>query len=178
MTAHRDLEAFLARSREIANSDGGRANSEQNPGCPPANSANLLISGFQISRLARLANPAGENPPAQWTPEEWAYRFHERAGFLEHDCGHSRQEAEQRALHELEGQWLALNPPAPSDPQDGCVQCRKGGVGAADLLPRLARNKSHLWLHQACWHAHEKVRRAEARAALEKMIPGLRRDPP
>ena len=103
MTAHRDLEAFLARSREIANSDGGRANSEQNPGCPPANSANLLISGFQISRLARLANPAGENPPAQWTPEEWAYRFHERAGFLEHDCGHSRQEAEQRALHEMEG---------------------------------------------------------------------------
>jgi hypothetical protein len=175
MTAHRDLEAFLARSREIANSNGGRAKSEQNPGCPPANSANLLISSSPISRLARLATPAGENPPAQpseWTPEEWAYRFHERAGFLEHDCGHSHQEAEQRALHELEGHWLALHPVAASRPEAGCVHCGSG-AGGADLMPRVARQRAHFWLHQRCWPAFERVRRTEARAALAKLIPDL-----
>jgi hypothetical protein len=165
VTAQTDLDALLARARQLADAD-------------------------RCSSVAVVAAPKGENQQANlprkstptpataatvatgWTPEDWRHLFHERAGFLEHDCHLSRVEAEQRATHELEAQWMALHAPAPSDPQNGCVQCRKG-AGAADLLPRLARNKSHLWLHRACWPAYEKTRRAEARSALVRIIPDL-----
>jgi hypothetical protein len=141
----------------------------------PANPAKPAKTGAGISRFSHFSHPS-PRPGDPWPPEEWQYLYGERVGFLQNDCHLSRLEAEQRALHDLEAQWLALNPPAPSDPQDGCVQCRKG-VGATDLLPRLACNRSHLWLHQTCWPEYEKARRAEARAALVKMIPDLRRDP-
>jgi hypothetical protein len=101
---------------------------------------------------------------------DWAYAFHERAGFLEYDCHVPRHDAERRALDELQARWRALHPMPPSDHDSGCVQC--GGKNGS-LVPHLARDRSHFWLHPACWPAFDKARRAEAMAALCDMIPGL-----
>jgi hypothetical protein len=103
--------------------------------------------------------------------DEWTYRFHERAGFLEHDCGLSRHDAEQRALDELQSHWRALNPLTPSKQEAGCAQC--GGLGGADLVPVLAGKKDHAWVHSRCWAALDQARRSEAMAALRKLIPDL-----
>jgi hypothetical protein len=152
-----------------------RIQERTSPPAKVAKAANPAATTPDFSQISQISPPPSASrvlAGQPWPAEEWRYRFHERAGFLEHDCHQSRQEAEQRALHELEGHWLALHPMPAGAPENGCVHCRKG-AGAIDLLPHVAAGKGHFWLHQRCWPAFEKARRTEARAALAKLIPDL-----
>jgi hypothetical protein len=171
MTAHRDLEAFLARARQIAQADKSsrvaRVAAPDRGNSPAYGSEQAQKSGLAP---AIPAIPATREPTqGDWTAEDWAYRFHERAGFLEHDCGLSRHDAEQRALHELQGHWLALHPMPPGTPEGGCVQC-KTGAGAPDLLPHVAAGKGHFWIHNRCWPEFENTRYSEALAGLRRIF--------
>ena len=49
-----------------------------------------------------------------WTAEDWRARFDERAGFLEHDGGLLRVEAEVQAFERCIVEWLNRTPSSPS----------------------------------------------------------------
>lgn len=171
MSAPQDLQDLLARAHEIA----GTSKISGLATLAGPDRENSPVSGWQKPGLP-LANPAnpliGSQKQADRTPEEWTYRFHERAGFLEHDCHMSRHDAEQWALHELQGHWLALHPMPAGTPEGGCVQCG-GDAGAIDLLPHLAAGRGHFWIHSRCWPEFERARCAEALAALRRLVPDL-----
>jgi hypothetical protein len=137
----------------------------------PANPGQEKTGFSQISRISQPASVSLSPSDQDWPPEEWAYRFHERVGFLHHDCGVPRPEAQQRAIGELQGHWRARHPLPATTPEAGCTHC--GGLGGIDLVPILAEKKSHTWVHSKCWHALDQARRSEALAALTKMIPDL-----
>jgi hypothetical protein len=132
-------------------------------------------SGTEVSQVpVPQKRPVGQLQGVGGTdlrPEEWSYRFHQRVGFLHHDCGVPLPEAQQRAIGELQGHWRALHPLEPSAPEGGCIQC--GGVGGVDLVPVLAANRDHAWVHTHCWNALDQARRSAALAALRELIPDL-----
>ncbi|GBF26315.1 hypothetical protein MnTg02_01352 [bacterium MnTg02] len=85
---------FLNRSSTAANV-ANPANSEfGDESSDPANLAKSLISDLRISKLAGLA-------ASDLDSEKFA-EFEERAAILEFEAGLTRQEAERRALIELE----------------------------------------------------------------------------
>jgi hypothetical protein len=102
-----------------------------------------------------------------WTAEDWQARFDERAGFLEHDDGLLRAEAEVQAIERCVVEWLNQHP-APS--QSGrCAWCGKPESPGAVVVPFGTEPGTHAWLHAECWPAWHQSRRAEAAMALRRM---------
>ena len=87
---------------------------------PPQAVLDVLVR-HKLSILALLR-------PAQggWTAEDWRARFDERAGFLEHDGGLSRAEAEVQSFEHCIVYWLNANPAF--SPAGRCTWCGKPGT--------------------------------------------------
>ena len=68
-----------------------------------------VLARHKLSILA-LLRPSQDG----WTAEDWQARFDERAGFLEHDDGLSRAEAEVQAFECCIVEWLNQHPAPPS----------------------------------------------------------------
>src|SRR5262245_55864189 len=102
-----------------------------------------------------------------WTGEDWQTRFAERAGFLEHDGGLTRVEAEVEAFDSCIVEWVNRNPS--HSWSDRCTWCGKPDAPSAVILP-FGAGEQHVWLHAAeCWPAWHQSRREEAAAALRAM---------
>ena len=102
-----------------------------------------------------------------WRTEEWIAYFNERAAVREFDGRLSRVDAERMATEDTISHWLALHPAGPGPPHAGCVRC--GGLSRPGnaLLPVLAVDHRHIWLHDLCLKPWVQRRRLEARIALE-----------
>jgi len=119
--------------------------------------------GLSLGALPR-AGQAGRS--AAWHAEDWRARFDERAGFLEHDDGWSRLEAEVRAFEQCIVEWLNANPSF--SPAGRCTWCGKPETPSAMVLP-FGAGEHHVWLHAECWSAWYQRRREEAVLALRRM---------
>ena len=113
---------------------------------------------------ARLAEQASRS--AVWHAEDWRARFDERAGFLEHDGGWSRAQAEVQAFESCLVEWLNRNPS--SSPAGRCAWCGKSETPSVIVLP-FGAGEHHAWLHSDCWPAWRQSRRSEAVLALRGM---------
>jgi hypothetical protein len=102
-----------------------------------------------------------------WTAEDWRARFDERAGFLEHDGGLLRVEAEVQAFECCTVEWLNRNPSFSLAGR--CARCGKSETPSAVVVPFGTEPGTHAWLHAGCWPAWHKARRAEAAMALRRM---------
>jgi hypothetical protein len=122
-----------------------------------------VVARHKLSILALLRSSQDG-----WTAEDWQARFDERAGFLEHDDGLSRADAEVRAFESRIVEWLNQHP-APS--QSGrCARCGRPESPGAVVVPFGTEPGTHAWLHAAgCWAAWYQRRRAEADMALRRM---------
>ena len=169
MTAHQDMQSLLARARAIAEAEKCSGVATVAGGQPRNQAAQAPQNRTPLAATPATPLQIGGNHP--WSAEEWSYRFHERVGFLHHDCGMPLHDAEQRAIDELQGHWRALHPLEPSKPEAGCAHC--GTLGGADLVPILAGKKDHAWVHSRCWNALDQSRRSAALEALRKLIPDL-----
>lgn len=127
---------------------------------PPQAVLNVLAR-HKLSILALLRPGQGG-----WTAEAWQARFDERAGFLEHDDGLSRAEAEVQAFECCIVEWLNRNPS--SSPAGRCAWCGKPETPSAMVLP-FGAGEHHAWLHAECWRGWHQSRWAEADMALRRM---------
>jgi hypothetical protein len=86
-----------------------------------------------------------------WTAEDWRARFDERAGFLEHDGGLLRAEAEFQAFDCCVVEWLNQHP-APSAP-GRCAWCGRPESPGAVVVPFGTEPGTHAWLlAKPSWH--------------------------
>ena len=120
-----------------------------------------LLARHKLSILALLRSSQDG-----WTAEDWQARFDERAGFLEHDDGLSRVEAEVQAFECCIVEWLNRNPSSSSTGR--CAWCGKPETPSAMVLP-FGAGEHHAWLHGECWAAWYQRRREEAVLALREM---------
>ena len=120
-----------------------------------------VLARHKLSILA-LLRPG----QAGWTAEDWRARFDERAGFLEHDGGLLRVEAEVQAFEQCIVEWLNANPSF--SPAGRCTWCGKPETPSAMVLP-FGAGEHHAWLHAECWAAWYQRRREEAVLALRGM---------
>ena len=120
-----------------------------------------LLARHKLSILALLRPGQGG-----WTAEDWRARFDERAGFLEHDGGLLRVEAEVQAFESCLVEWLNRNP-SPS-PAGRCAWCGKAETPSANVLP-FGAGEHYEWLHAECWALWYQGRREEAVLALRGM---------
>jgi hypothetical protein len=121
-----------------------------------------LIARHKLSILALLRSSQDG-----WTAEDWQARFDERAGFLEHDDGLSRAEAEVRAFGCCIVEWLNRNPIFSLAGR--CAWCGRPESPGAVVLPFGTEPGTHAWLHAECWPTWHQSRRAEAVLALRGM---------
>jgi len=129
---------------------------------PPKDGQHQPIAGRVFPRWASLCGTCS----ADWDAEDWRARFDERAGFLEHDGGWSRLEAEVQAFEQCIVEWLNANPSF--SPAGRCAWCGKAETPSAMVLP-FGAGEHHAWLHAHCWPAWHHSRRAEATKALRTM---------
>ena len=120
-----------------------------------------VLARHKLSILALLRPGQGG-----WSAEDWRARFDERAGFLEHDGGLFRVEAEVQAFESCLVEWLNRNPS--SSPAGRCAWCGKPQTPSAMVLP-FGAGEHHAWLHADCWPAWRQSRRSEAVLALRGM---------
>jgi hypothetical protein len=91
-------------------------------------SASGDIAGSRSGDIAGSADSTALLRPAQsWGSEDWLAFYDEKAGIAEYDQGHSRQEAEKRAVEHCMVKWLYQHP-VTTDADDGCLTC-----GSTDL---------------------------------------------
>ena len=96
---------------------------------------------------AKPAKPAKDGPfdpangRADWTAEDWRARFDERAGFLEHDGGLLRVQAEVQAFQCCLVEWLNRNPS--SSPAGRCAWCGKSETPGAMVCHSERVNTTH-----------------------------------
>ena len=128
-----------------------------------AGSATPETRATRVSCTARFGSSQSD-----WAAEDWVEHFHERARLREMDEDLPRSDAERLAFEDTVSQWLALHPAPPTAPQAGCVYCGKPDDPHSPLLPVLAADHGHTWLHDLCHGAWVQRRRAEAREALEQ----------
>ena len=96
-----------------------------------------VLARHKLSILA-LLRPGQDG----WTAEDWQARFDERAGFLEHDDGLSRAEAEVQSFECCIVEWLNQHP-APSAP-GRCAWCgRPESPGGVVCRSGLSRGRMH-----------------------------------
>ena len=70
------------------------------------------------------------------------------------------------ALESRMVEWLNRNPPA-ATASDRCAWCGEDEEIGTVIVPFLAGNHGHVWLHSECWHAWGRNRRDKALAALK-----------
>ena len=116
--------------------------------------------------LGELPNAGPARHSANWHAEDWRARFDERAGFLEHDGGLSRLEAEVQAFKQCIVEWLNANPSFSLAGR--CAWCGKPETPSAMVLP-FGAGEHHAWLHADCWPVWRQSRRSEAVLALRGM---------
>jgi hypothetical protein len=114
--------------------------------------------------LAKALDATGGR--ADWDAEDWRARFDERAGFLGHDGGLLRNQAELQAFEHCIVEWLNANPRR--SPAGCCTWCGKAETPSAMVLP-FGVGEHHAWLHAECWPAWHQSRRGEAAIALRRM---------
>jgi len=183
-----DPRAFLDADRHpatlatLAGLAGRSTDSETRPKTDAVITDGLpLRNPREEERAAKAAKPAkGRKPPetseaaaacvagnrADWGAEDWRARFDERAGFLEHDGGWSRLEAEVQAFEQCIVEWLNANPSF--SPAGRCAWCGKSETPSAMVLP-FGAGEHHAWLHAECWALWYQRRREEAVLALRGM---------
>jgi len=105
-----------------------------------------------------------------WTAEDWRAYFDERAGVAEYDVGLPRPEAEERAYACCVAEWLCQHPV--SSAPGRCLGCGGGERAEDRLVPHGIESSGLAWLHDACWPAWHRQRKAKAIDALT--IAGLR----
>src|SRR5262249_50262479 len=92
------------RGSVVANERATKNSLVREYGAKPAKPAK---EGQQIGLwLGELLNAGPASHSANWHAEDWRARFDERAGFLEHDGGWSRLEAEVQAFEQCIVEWL------------------------------------------------------------------------
>ena len=140
---------------------------------PPKDGQHQPTAGRVFPRWASLCGTCS----ADWDAEDWRARFDERAGFLEHDGGLLRVEAEVQAFDCCVVEWLNQHP-ARSAP-GRCARCGKAETPSARVLP-FGAGEHHAWLHPECWPSWNQSRRAEAVMALKRIgiAPGGSSEPP
>jgi hypothetical protein len=113
--------------------------------------------------------PADWRQAVAWDARGWWDHYHERSATLEHHGGLRRSKAERWAFRECLQLWLAVNVPAPCQP-DRCAWCGGAipprGHGAVPLLRVVEPESDHLWLHERCLDAFRCSREALARNFL------------
>ena len=129
---------------------------------PPKDGQHQPIAGRVFPRWASLCGTCN----ADWDADDWRARCDERAGFLEHDGGLLRIEAEVQAFDCCVVEWLNQHP-APSAP-GRCAWCGRPESPGAVVVP-FGTEPGHAWLHADCWPAWHQSRRREAAMALRKM---------
>src|SRR5262245_13408307 len=152
---------------------GGRPNSQNQAATNPVVADGIPSknpeAGVQAAKPAKPAKVVPFDPAngrADWTAEDWRARFDERAGFLEHDGGLLRVQAEVQAFESCLVEWLNRNPS--SSPAGRCAWCGKSETPGAMVLP-FGAGEHHVWLHADCWPAWRQSRRAKATKALRPM---------
>jgi len=152
------------RNSVVANDRATKNSLVREDGAKPAKPAK---EGQQIGlSLGPLPNAGQASHSANWHAEDWRARFDERAGFLEHDGGWSRLEAEVRAFEQCIVEWLNAN--ASFSPAGRCTWCGKRETPSAMVLP-FGTGEQHAWLHADCWPVWHQRRREEAVLALRGM---------
>jgi hypothetical protein len=145
---------------------------------PPARNMQARVPAAKSAKPAKDGQQCASGDRADWGPEDWRARFDERAGFLEHDGGLLRVQAEVQAFESCLVEWLNRNPS--SSPAGRCAWCGKSETPGAMVLP-FGAGEHHAWLHADCWPAWRQSRRREAAMALRKMgiapAGSLRRSP-
>lgn len=132
--------------------------------------ARELSEGLLVRlRLAKadLLSALQARKVSKWDGKDWQAYFDERAAVREYEGELPRPEAERLAFIDTAEHWLRLNPPAPSDPAQGCVHCGLAGQ-KGELLPVLAAG-GHTWIHDHCLSSWARDRTADASAALGRV---------
>jgi hypothetical protein len=132
----------------------------------PARNMQARVPAAKPAKPAKDGQQCASGDRADWGPEDWRAHFDERAGFLEHDCGLLRVQAEVQAFESCLVEWLNRNPS--SSPAGRCAWCGKPETPGAMVLP-FGASEHHAWLHGDCWRAWRQSRRAEATKALRTM---------
>ena len=96
--------------------------------------------------------------------------FAGQSAIAEHAGRQPRAEAERIGTAGIEREraivrWLNAHPPAVTDPGT-CAYCRLPERREAALLPFLAGDDTHRWVHAACWPDWHQARRLAAESAL------------
>lgn len=128
---------------------------------PPAAILDLL-SRNKASILTML-----QPRPDGWSAEDWHIFFEERASIGEFEGGLSRAKAEAQAFDHCVIEWLNRNPAVSAFGR--CLECGRGERPGDPLLPFGTKPSGHVWLHDACWPAWHRTRKADAVAALRAM---------
>ena len=173
------LGALAASCPELQNERGHSLVADDRVG----KNAGVRESGAKVAkppkdRTGRSLTGTSEAAPAcvvgsraDWNAEDWRARFDERAGFLEHDCGLLRVEAEVQAFDHCIVEWLNANPVQSLGGR--CAWCGKVETRSIKVVP-FGAGEHHAWLHAYCWPAWHHSRRTEAAAALTMMGIALR----
>jgi len=127
---------------------GGAPNSENQAvtntvvtdGLPSRNPC-ARIGAAKPAKPAKVGPVDPANGRADWTAEDWRARFDERAGFLEHDGGLLRVQAEVQAFQCCLVEWLNRNPS--SSPAGRCAWCGKSETPGAMVCHSERVNTTH-----------------------------------
>ena len=159
------------RGSVVANDRATKNPLVRGDGAKPAKPAK---EGQQIGlSLGALPRAGQASRSAAWHAEDWRARFDERAGFLEHDAGLSRLEAEVQGFKQCIVEWLNANPSFSLAGR--CAWCGKPETPSATVLP-FGAGEHHAWLHAECWALWYQRRREEAVLALRGMGITMGRD--
>ena len=130
------------------------------PAPPPT--AVLDAPSRHKAEIVRILRPVKDG----WSAEDWRLFFEERAAIAEFDGGLPRKNAEAQAFECCVVTWLDRNP-APSAP-GRCAWCGRS-ESHAPVVPFGTEPGTHIWLHAQCWTEWQKMRRSQAREALNRM---------
>ena len=126
-----------------------------------------------VTPVTRVSSGAPSREPRSlatvWKPEDWLAYFNERAAVREFDGRMSRSEAERHAFEDTVAQWMALHPAPPTEVCHGCAHCGLPSTPDDPLLPILAADHGHTWIHDHCHARWLETRRAIARTTLQQL---------
>jgi len=132
-----------------------------------AGNSNIRDVVATVAGVASENHRSGDKSSDNWDTDDWRAFYDERAGIAEHMGEASQAEADARAFECTVVAWLNSHP-APDTGHGACVHCGND-TPAGDALPFL-NGGGYVWLHSDCHTAWMERRRADAIAALKKMV--------